>query len=66
MELDKVAQKYRNYDRFYNMEDIEKKRDEARSKLRIIEKHKKRKGKECYKLTWQLARVCKEIIGEHK
>ena len=36
MELKKLAQKYRNYDRFYNMEEIKKKRDEAISKLRII------------------------------
>ena len=64
-EMEKLAQRYKNDDRFYDMERINLKRNEAREKLRRLEKDRKDKAKMLEK-TWEFARICKEIIEENK
>ena len=57
-ELKELSRKNKRDDRFYDTEEINKKREKAKSNLRKLEKERKDKA-EMLRMTWELARVCK-------
>ena len=63
-ELEELAKRNKGDDKCYDMDTINKNREKARSKLRKLEKERKQKA-EMLRRTWDMARLCKEIISQN-
>ena len=64
-EENEMINKYKDDPRFYNMEDIDKKRREAKEELKKKLRERKEKA-ELKEKSWEMARVCIEIVKENE
>ena len=63
--IKEMANKYKKDERFHDQEEIEKMRKELVEKEKKATKERKEKA-EAFEKSWELARVCKEILKETK